>query len=590
VAKIYVSSTYTDLVEYRQAAVQHLTKLRAHQVTAMENYVASDDRPVDQCLSDVRACDVYIGIFAWRYGYVPPPAHNPNQLSITELEYREAKTQGKACLIFLLDEDAPWKRSLMDSVTGENGSGARVAALRKELGTEHTRSVFDSPDKLVLQLSAALQNLEAKAPRTANTTARPSEIRELKNSLLFVHDPVDAALANAYARTLQPWLERPIFLSERILHAVNEAGFDRLESDATRCMAGLVLVTPTSLSQLQSSGDALKLVFGQLRARLGAVSVAAAGVAGSALPPSFGFAAQCFEVAATAPAPGPLPGSLLALRSWLEQVMAPWGSRVVGLPLSLLCMTKEESDELVAAPDMIGKRLSGEAQERFREISDELSARGVDWQKRYQPTRSGWQPFGSGEPSIGAIVETMADAINARQPLKLRQRRIKLQWYPFEAIKEHDAKKDTRLGNVYRNVARTGCIFVVDEMSLFHPDLNLAFQNSPFSNNEQVSLVTLSPFDPTPRKIDELLEKEPRRKLAGALDRFATYYDPQCELAVADARRLRRWLHYSLPETVSSLREPPPDQSAMDAFFAQELGSGRRQSTSEYPWAGGGGA
>jgi hypothetical protein len=38
---------------------------------AMEDYVAADDRPVDRCLADVAACTVYVGIIAWRYGYVP---------------------------------------------------------------------------------------------------------------------------------------------------------------------------------------------------------------------------------------------------------------------------------------------------------------------------------------------------------------------------------------------------------------------------------------------------------------------------------------------------------------------------------------
>ncbi len=52
----------------------------------MEDYVASDQRPVDDCLKDVAKSDIYVGIIAWRYGYIPPIEHdNPNQLSITEL-------------------------------------------------------------------------------------------------------------------------------------------------------------------------------------------------------------------------------------------------------------------------------------------------------------------------------------------------------------------------------------------------------------------------------------------------------------------------------------------------------------------------
>ena len=83
-ARVYVSSTYSDLVEHRAAVYRVLRQLR-HDVRAMEDYVAVDERPVDECLADVATCDVYVGIFAWRYGYIPPAEQNPQGLSITEL-------------------------------------------------------------------------------------------------------------------------------------------------------------------------------------------------------------------------------------------------------------------------------------------------------------------------------------------------------------------------------------------------------------------------------------------------------------------------------------------------------------------------
>lgn len=68
--KIYVSSTFEDLKDYRRRVYDQLRALR-HDVIAMEDYVAADERPLDKCLRDVRDSDVYIGLFAWRYGYVP---------------------------------------------------------------------------------------------------------------------------------------------------------------------------------------------------------------------------------------------------------------------------------------------------------------------------------------------------------------------------------------------------------------------------------------------------------------------------------------------------------------------------------------
>ncbi len=48
--------------------------------------MATDQRPLDKCLSDVAECDIYVGILAWRYGYIPPS----QERSITALEYRQA--------------------------------------------------------------------------------------------------------------------------------------------------------------------------------------------------------------------------------------------------------------------------------------------------------------------------------------------------------------------------------------------------------------------------------------------------------------------------------------------------------------------
>jgi len=49
-----------------------------------------DRRPADKCVADVKTSDIYVGIFAWRYGTVPDE-NNPDKLSITEMEYRAAR-------------------------------------------------------------------------------------------------------------------------------------------------------------------------------------------------------------------------------------------------------------------------------------------------------------------------------------------------------------------------------------------------------------------------------------------------------------------------------------------------------------------
>ena len=87
-ARIYVSSTFGDLKDHREHIYRNLRQL-GHDVVAMEDYVATDQRPLERCLADVATSDLYVGIFAHRYGYMPTQG-NPEGRSITELEYRHA--------------------------------------------------------------------------------------------------------------------------------------------------------------------------------------------------------------------------------------------------------------------------------------------------------------------------------------------------------------------------------------------------------------------------------------------------------------------------------------------------------------------
>lgn len=147
-ARIYVSSTFSDLKDHREQVRLALRRL-GHEDVAMEYYGASDERPIDKCLNDVASCDVYVGIFAWRYGYIP----DGYDKSITELEYRQAVATEKTRLIFILSEDAPWPRNKMDLPIAD-----RITVFRDELVKTHMVDFFVSEQNLSALVSQAVAN------------------------------------------------------------------------------------------------------------------------------------------------------------------------------------------------------------------------------------------------------------------------------------------------------------------------------------------------------------------------------------------------------------------------------------------------
>ncbi|MBW8873858.1 MAG: DUF4062 domain-containing protein [Acidobacteria bacterium] len=143
-ARIYISSTFKDLIQERLAAREAVLTLE-HLPRYMESYTASEECPLDICLEDVRSCQAYVGILAWRYGFVPPSYSK----SITHLEYEEAGRSGIPRLLFLLADNAPWPADRRDG-------DPRIAALRNEIRLLKIVQEFSTPDELRAAVTAAV--------------------------------------------------------------------------------------------------------------------------------------------------------------------------------------------------------------------------------------------------------------------------------------------------------------------------------------------------------------------------------------------------------------------------------------------------
>jgi hypothetical protein len=225
--RVYISSTYQDLREHREAVHRVLAKMR-YNVIAMEDYVARDIRMTDQVLRDVAECDIYVGIFAWRYGYVPPQG-NRDKLSVTELEYREAERRGKPRLVFLVDYDALWSPKFMDARSGENEQGARIARLRDEL-TERMHSTFTTPENLAIQAAAAVHLAEVDA----KAQTLPGDLSGSAARLLF-HD---SALLDIAELGPAPSLTMNTSAVPEIIESIRRSVTEEIKADVVRVNLG----------------------------------------------------------------------------------------------------------------------------------------------------------------------------------------------------------------------------------------------------------------------------------------------------------------------------------------------------------------
>src|SRR6266508_4382188 len=109
IMKVFLSSTYLDLIEHRKAVVNALRTMD-EEVGHMEIFGARDEDASKVSLEELDKCDVLVGVYAYRYGTVP----KGSKASVTEQEYLHAMSKKIPVLVFVVDENHPWPRKSMD--------------------------------------------------------------------------------------------------------------------------------------------------------------------------------------------------------------------------------------------------------------------------------------------------------------------------------------------------------------------------------------------------------------------------------------------------------------------------------------------
>jgi len=149
--KVFLSSTYLDLIEYRIAVANALRSMD-EEVKHMEIFGARDEEPTKASLEELDACDCLVGIYAYRYGTIP----TGSTLSVTEQEYLHAVENKIPVLAFVVDEKCSWLPKLIDD------DKKAVNEFKVKVSKEHTPEYFTSPDNLASKVVASVSRLAKK--------------------------------------------------------------------------------------------------------------------------------------------------------------------------------------------------------------------------------------------------------------------------------------------------------------------------------------------------------------------------------------------------------------------------------------------
>jgi len=159
---IFVGSTEKDLRPHRQRIRAIIEDFGYFKPLMMkEDFGPGETDAITQSLDYVDQADIYIGIFAHRYGYIQQPdSRNPNGLSISELEYNRAKERNLIKLCFVLPDEEAWFSGEV-YVEADAEKVKKLEAFKARLKNDLITSPFTAkPESLDSTLKAALEKIK----------------------------------------------------------------------------------------------------------------------------------------------------------------------------------------------------------------------------------------------------------------------------------------------------------------------------------------------------------------------------------------------------------------------------------------------
>lgn len=188
--KAFISSTFTDLIAYRKAVAESIERL-GHQAEKMEVFGARPEGAQEVCQKEIKNCDLFIGIYAYRYGFIP----SQSQTSITEQEFDYARELRKPIFCFLIDEDHPWPFKLIEPEPGYS----KLNAFKNRIRNSYVIDTYTTPEDLAFKVSTSISKYLSENATIAKDAAtnnvpgqalvRPvKEVIEIKTSTQYVWD------------------------------------------------------------------------------------------------------------------------------------------------------------------------------------------------------------------------------------------------------------------------------------------------------------------------------------------------------------------------------------------------------------------
>lgn len=153
--KIFLSSTFEDLVDYRES-VRDALLMFGDTYRGMEYFGASEHSTIEYCLQQIEKCDLVIAILGTRYGTRP----NKQAKSFTHQELDYAIERKIPVLGFFIDED---NQPILKRHVDQGEDAIALHDLKDDLRRRITPAKFTTPHDLARKVMTSLYELSSNA-------------------------------------------------------------------------------------------------------------------------------------------------------------------------------------------------------------------------------------------------------------------------------------------------------------------------------------------------------------------------------------------------------------------------------------------
>lgn len=226
---IFISSTFIDLQEYREAARSAILGLRNH-VSDMIYWSADERDPKLLSLEELRQSDLVILILAHRYGTIP----QGETRSITEIEFDTAIEERKPVIPFFVDQDYEWPGTKFEAKQYD-----KLLTFKEKVVRYCTPRYFTTRDSLAALVTTAVVNFdkrhrtELETPRiwTPPLAVNPTTSIDDEADTLFPIGQAEDGLPMVLVISRSDSLGQPVSAIVKAVRTLEEAGFStRLDS------------------------------------------------------------------------------------------------------------------------------------------------------------------------------------------------------------------------------------------------------------------------------------------------------------------------------------------------------------------------